>query len=164
MLRVIVVACVALLACTASAGATTSPATQLDRALDRLVAMRGGPMGAISIVQRGAARIVYRAGVGDRKRRAPLRSTDHMRLASTSKAFNGAVALSLVDKGMLSLDDTIAQRLPALPAAWGPVTLRQLLDHTSGLPDFSEPSTTRRRCGATRARSSCPTTSCCPSW
>ena len=61
-----------------------------------------------------------------------------MRMASTSKAFSGAVVLALVDKGMLSLDDTIGQRLPALPAAWGAVTLRQLLDHTSGLPDFTE--------------------------
>jgi D-alanyl-D-alanine carboxypeptidase len=61
-----------------------------------------------------------------------------MRMASTSKAFSGAVALALVDRGTLSLDDTIAQRLPNLPADWGPVTLRQLLDHTSGLPDFTE--------------------------
>jgi D-alanyl-D-alanine carboxypeptidase len=38
---------------------------------------------------------------------------------------------------MLWLDDTIAQRLPTLPAAWGPVTLRQLLNHASGLPDFA---------------------------
>jgi D-alanyl-D-alanine carboxypeptidase len=61
-----------------------------------------------------------------------------MRIASTAKAFSGAAALSLVQKGLLSLDDTIGQRLPSLPAAWGTVTLRQLLNHTSGLPDFSQ--------------------------
>jgi len=137
VLRAALLALVALLACTASAGAATSPAQKLDREMHRLVTMRQGPIGAIAIVQRGSKRTVYRAGVGDRSSRTPLRSTDHMRLASTSKAFNGAVALALVDQGMLGLDDTIAQRLPALPAAWGPVTLRQLLDHTSGLPDFS---------------------------
>jgi D-alanyl-D-alanine carboxypeptidase len=141
MLRVALLVVLGLLACAGSAGAATSPARQLDNALDKLVAMQGGPPGAISVVQRGATRSVHRAGVADRRRRAPIRSADHMRLASTSKAFNGAVALSLVDKDMLSLDDTIAQRLPALPAAWGPVTLRQLLDHTSGLPDFSEAET-----------------------
>ena len=100
--------------------------------------MPGGPPGAISIVQRGAKRTVHRAGVGDRRTRTPIRGTDHMRMASTSKAFSGAVVLALVDKGMLSLDDTIGQRLPALPAAWGAVTLRQLLAHTSGLPDFTQ--------------------------
>ena len=140
MLRVLLLAFVALLACAGSAAAASSPAKQLDNALDRLVAGPGGPPGAISIVQRGATRTVHRAGVAKRGRRAPIRSIDHMRLASTSKAFNGAVALSLVDKGVLSLDDTIAQRLPGLPAAWGPVTLRQLLNHTSGLPDFTRPS------------------------
>ena len=60
-----------------------------------------------------------------------------MRVASVAKAFSGAVALQLVDSGHLSLDDTIADRLPALPAAWGSVTLRELLQHTSGLPDFT---------------------------
>jgi len=141
MPRVIVLACVALLAFAASAGAATNAAKRLDRALDRLVAMPRGPMGAIAIVQRGSARTVHRAGVSDRNRRNPIRSTDHMRMASTSKAFSGAVALALVDQGMLSLDDTIGQRLPTLPAAWAPVTLRQLLDHTSGLPDFTKSTT-----------------------
>ena len=61
-----------------------------------------------------------------------------MRIASTSKAFSGAVALTLVAQHRLSLDDTIARLLPSLPNAWGGVTLRELLDHTSGLEDFSE--------------------------
>ena len=61
-----------------------------------------------------------------------------MRLASVSKAFSGAVALSLVAEGKLSLDDTVGRWLPSLPVAWAPVTLRQLLQHTSGIPDFSQ--------------------------
>ena len=60
-----------------------------------------------------------------------------MRIASVSKAFSGAVALSLVDDGRLSLNDTIAARLPILPAAWGAVTLRQLLGHTGGIPNYT---------------------------
>lgn len=38
---------------------------------------------------------------------------------------------------MLSLDDTVAQRLPGLPAAWGAITMRQLLQHRSGLPNYT---------------------------
>jgi D-alanyl-D-alanine carboxypeptidase len=71
-----------------------------------------------------------------------------MRIASVSKAFSGAAALSLVSKGDLSLDDTIGERLPDLPAAWSHVTLRQLLNHTSGLPDFTR---SRRFVAAVRA-------------
>ena len=60
-----------------------------------------------------------------------------MRLASTSKAYSGAVALSLVRRGQLALDDTIGERLPGFPAAWSAVTLRQALHHTSGLPNYT---------------------------
>jgi D-alanyl-D-alanine carboxypeptidase len=59
-----------------------------------------------------------------------------MRIASVAKAFNGATALVLVDQGVLRLTDTIGRWLPKLPAAWHSVTLRQLLSHTSGVPDF----------------------------
>lgn len=61
----------------------------------------------------------------------------HMRIASVAKAFSGAVALALVDRRALALSDTIGTRLPKLPRAWRTVTLRDALNHTSGLPDFS---------------------------
>jgi D-alanyl-D-alanine carboxypeptidase len=134
-------ATIALVALVPSASAATTADRQLDAAMKKLVAMKGGPPGAISVVQRDGQRKVHRAGVANLRHRTPLRSTDHMRIASMSKAFSGAVALSLVEKGVLSLDDTIAQRLPSLPAAWGQVTLRQLLDHTSGLPDYTKDKT-----------------------
>jgi D-alanyl-D-alanine carboxypeptidase len=60
-----------------------------------------------------------------------------MRVASVAKAFNAATALALVARGALSLDDRVGTRLPYLPHAWADVTLRQLLGHTSGIPDFS---------------------------
>jgi D-alanyl-D-alanine carboxypeptidase len=43
----------------------------------------------------------------------------------------------LVAEGKLALDDTVDKVLPAQPAAWADVTLAQLLQHTSGVPDFS---------------------------
>lgn len=139
-LRAALAALLIVLVGTGSAVAAT-PARQadaaLDRALKRLVAMPGGPPGVIAVVQRGNRVKVHTAGYGDVETKRKPRGTDHMRIASTAKAFSGAVALSLVAKGVLSLDDTLAQRLPSLPAAWGAVTLRQLLNHTSGIPDFT---------------------------
>lgn len=114
------------------------PDVALDRALEDLVTMPGGPPGVIAIVQRDQYLEVDSFGVENLKSGTPPRVEDHMRLASTSKAFSGAVALSLVEDGALSLDDTIGERLPGLPEAWSEVTLRQLLNHTSGLPDFSQ--------------------------
>jgi len=110
----------------------------LDRALEELVAMEGGPPGGIAIVQRGKHREVHTFGVANVRTGRPMRIHDRMRIASTAKAFSGAVALSLVSEGTLSLQDTIGKRLPELPEAWWEVTLKQLLNHTSGIPDFSQ--------------------------
>jgi D-alanyl-D-alanine carboxypeptidase len=136
-----------------AAPATASVATEradaaLDRALDGLVARRGGPPGVVATVRRGSEITVHTAGVADGKTRRKIQVTDRMRMASTAKAFSGAVTLSLVSAGRLSLDDTIAGRLEGLPAAWGSVTLGQALHHTSGLPDFSGSEEFRRLVGA----------------
>jgi D-alanyl-D-alanine carboxypeptidase len=61
-----------------------------------------------------------------------------MRMASVAKAFSGATALSVAADGTLSLGDTIGKWLPGLPQAWWPVALRELLNHTSGVRDFSK--------------------------
>jgi D-alanyl-D-alanine carboxypeptidase len=135
-----VVAVVLVLAgATQAVAAPVRPAREdvaLDQALQRLVALPGGPPGVISVVQRDGDLQVHAAGVSQVGRPGLPRPTDAMHVASTAKAFNGAVALSLVDRGLLRLDDTIGQRRPDLPRAWYPATLRQLLNHTSGVPDF----------------------------
>jgi D-alanyl-D-alanine carboxypeptidase len=113
------------------------PGAALDGALRSLVARHGGPPGVIAIVQRGQHREVHAFGVRNIETGQPMRPNDRTRVASAAKAFSGGVALSLVSKGQLSLGDTIGERLPELPDAWSEVTLRQLLNHTSGIPDFS---------------------------
>ena len=109
----------------------------LDRALKDLVAMEGGPPGVIAVVQRGQHRKVHTFGVRNIKSGLPIRVDDRMRIASVAKAFSGAVALSLVSEGKLSLHDTIGKWLrELLPEAWWEVTLRQLLNHTSGIFNY----------------------------
>jgi D-alanyl-D-alanine carboxypeptidase len=66
-------------------------------------------------------------GVGDVATGRPIAPDDTVRIASVSKAFNGAVALSLVTQKKLSLTDTIGRLLPFLPKSWAPVTLAELL-------------------------------------
>jgi len=110
----------------------------VQRLLDRLVGTPGGPVGAIVTFYRGGRTTVLRAGRADASRSGAPGLGDHMRIASISKAFTGAVALHLVQAGRLGLDDTIGRRLPGvLPRAWSMVTVREMLNHTSGLPDYT---------------------------
>ena len=121
-----------------TAAAATPRDDDLRAQLEELVHAPGGPPGAIAVLQRDGVRRVVRAGVADLATGRTPQPDDHMRIASTAKAFSGAVALSLVDRHALRLDETIGERLPQLPSAWHAVTLRQLLNHTSGLPDYTE--------------------------
>jgi D-alanyl-D-alanine carboxypeptidase len=156
-----VIAAVAALLAAGSTAATGAPGpSQRDAALDRalavLVSTRSGPPGAIALVQRGPRLTVHAFGVARVGETRPPRAGDRMKIASVSKAFSGAVALALVHRGALSLDDTIGGRLPELPAAWHAVTLRELLNHTSGLPDYTGSPAARRAVAASLGRSPAP--------
>ena len=127
------------------AGGGDRSGASLQRALNQLVAMPAGPPGVIVVVQHGRRRAVYQAGTASLAHPRPLSASDHERLASVSKAFSGAVALSLVSRGRLRLTDTIGRWLPELPRAWHRVTLREMLQHRSGLPDYTSSKALARR-------------------
>ncbi len=127
------------------ARAPVSAGAVLQQALNRLVVMPHGLHGVIVIVQRRARSSVYQAGTASLARRRPPSTSDHARLTSFAGTYSGTVALSLVSRGELRLSDTIGRVLPALPRAWHRVTLRELLQHRSGLPDYTASKALQRR-------------------
>jgi D-alanyl-D-alanine carboxypeptidase len=126
-----------LVVMTPGGAATDSPDAKLDAALQAIVAKADGPPGISVVVQRDATPVLHTAGVADTGTKAKIAIDDSVRMASVAKAFSGAAAMSLVGDGTLSLDDTIGAKLPDLPKAWADVTLGQLMQHTSGVPDFT---------------------------
>jgi D-alanyl-D-alanine carboxypeptidase len=148
--------CLAVAASPALAAKPRAADRALDRALERVVNMENGSPGAIALVHRGGSTRVHRAGVANAKSDRRWRPTDHMKLASVSKTFNGAVALRLVERGRLELNDTIGELLPTLPAVWAPITLGQLLHHTSGLPNYTESPSFQATLGANLLRDFTP--------
>jgi D-alanyl-D-alanine carboxypeptidase len=126
-----------------------SGASALQRALDQVAAMPDGRPGVIGIVQHGSRNELYQAGTESLADRRALRASGHARLASIAKTYSAAVALGLVSRlvsrGKLRLSDTIGRVLPSLPRAWHRVTLRELLQHRSGLPDYSTSQALRKR-------------------
>ncbi|QQM41586.1 serine hydrolase domain-containing protein [Streptomyces liliifuscus] len=81
------------------------------------------------------------AGVADKATGAAARSGDRFRMASASKTFVATVVLQLVGEGRLSLDDTVEHWLPGVVSGNGndgsAITVRQLLQHTSGLFNYT---------------------------
>jgi D-alanyl-D-alanine carboxypeptidase len=141
-LRILLIGCLALATLVVAApgvgAATSKEEAALQRALDAFVKRADGPNGISVVVQSGAEPSQLTAGYGDVATKTPFGLTDAMRLASVAKAFSGAAALSAVADGKLTLDSTVGEILPQQSATWAKVTLAQLLQHTSGIPDFSK--------------------------
>ncbi len=133
----LVIASLVVVAPGASA-ASSKADTALQKALDAFVKRPDGPAGISVVVQRAADPVQFTAGYGDVAMKTPFGLTDAMRLASVAKAFSGAAAMSAVADGKLTVDSTVGEILPQQSATWADVTLAQLLQHTSGIPDFSK--------------------------
>src|SRR4029453_16803608 len=73
-------------------------------------------------------------GTAEREGHIPVRTDAPFRIASITKVFVAVVVLQLVEEGRLGLDDPASRYAPDA-APWH-VTIRQLLNHTSGIPDF----------------------------
>ena len=137
-----VVAILAVALAGLAGGATLAEAgkrlDKLQSGLDEVVRLPEGPPGASALIKRRGKSTFLKAGVANLENGATYHRNDHFRIASTSKAFSGAVALDLVDQGALSLDSTIGDVLPNPPDTWSGITLRQLLQHTSGIPSYTK--------------------------
>ncbi len=122
--------------------ALTLPAQTLTQQLDQLLtnglSTTHCPGLSLTVAQNN--RIVYSGarGFADLEQNVPMTPASVHRLASVSKPISGTILLDLVHKGMLSLDAPIRQYLPDLPAAYQPITLRQLLGHQSGILDETQ--------------------------
>jgi CubicO group peptidase (beta-lactamase class C family) len=84
----------------------------------------------VPIVRAGYGMANYELGV-------PNTPATVFRIASLTKAFTSMAILQLHASGALNLGDAICQYLTPCPAHWAPITIRQLLTHTSGIPNFS---------------------------
>jgi D-alanyl-D-alanine carboxypeptidase len=136
-LLVAAIACCVALTVPAGALSRTSADFALDQALAKFVARSDGPPGIAVAVQRGPAVLLHQAGSLIAGERTRFELTDHTRVASVAKAYSGATSLAEVSAGALALDSTVGKVLTGMPSTWADVTLAQLLQHTSGIPDFS---------------------------
>ena len=113
-------------------------AARLDKVIDTAVAEKR-LVGTVVLVARDGKVVYHRAaGLADREAGRPMRENAVFRYSSVTKPFVSAAVMKLVEDGKLNLDDPVTKWLPdfrpKLADGTQPViTLRQLLNHTSGL-------------------------------
>jgi CubicO group peptidase (beta-lactamase class C family) len=90
----------------------------------------------LAVVRQGRLVKLGNYGLANVQDSVPVTSQTRFFLNSITKAFVGVAVMQLVEAGKLELTAPVGRYLPELPATWHPVTVRQLLTHTSGLPDI----------------------------
>src|SRR6266540_545320 len=118
------------------AGSTATPDVRLQQLLDSWRQRADVPAVALAVDGPGRSRFVAASGTGERGGGVPVTVEGQFRVASTTKLFLATVVLQLVEEGRLHLDAPVAAYVPGFSQAHG-VTIRQLLDHTSGIPDYT---------------------------
>ncbi|MFJ7910369.1 serine hydrolase domain-containing protein [Kitasatospora sp. NPDC096204] len=108
--------------------------------LNALVKDDGMPAALASVKGRDGRTRNYTAGVGDLATRAKVPVDGQIRIGSNTKPFTAVVVLQLVAEGKVGLDSPVETYLPGLLRGDGidgrDITVRQLLQHTSGLPEY----------------------------
>jgi D-alanyl-D-alanine carboxypeptidase len=127
------------------AACSTAPTLDLQAELDAAVAHNGGRGGGILRVETRDGTLLWEGASGNASGTTPLEPGDAFEIQSVTKTFTAATALRLVEDGRLALDAPLASLIPSDAAGtlvidghdYGPeLTIRQLLAHRAGLPDY----------------------------
>jgi CubicO group peptidase (beta-lactamase class C family) len=112
----------------------SEPTDAVDSYIRDEMAKRQIPGLAVAVIRQDRIQKLAAYGTASLEFSVPVTTNTLFSVASVSKAFVGVGIMRLVEDRALSLEDPIGQHLDAIPIAWRSVTVRQLLNHTSGLP------------------------------
>jgi D-alanyl-D-alanine carboxypeptidase len=108
--------------------------TVLDRALDTVMDSNEIPGAVAGVWAPSRGSWFVAKGEADVQAGTPMKTSDEFRIASVTKTFTATMVLILADEGELSLDDKLSEYLPEIANSEN-ITIRQLLNHTSGIRD-----------------------------
>jgi CubicO group peptidase (beta-lactamase class C family) len=92
---------------------------------------------ALAVIKDGKILKAQAYGFADVDSKVPATTNTVFRIGSVSKQFVATAIMMLVEEGKLSLDDPVSKYLDGTPHRWKNITIRHLLTHTSGIPDFN---------------------------
>jgi len=111
-----------------------SSRAQLQAQTDSLVSL--GVPGIILLVKDRSRSITLTSGVSSLTATTSMRPNDRFRIGSLTKTYLSAIVLQLVAESRVSLDDRVERWVPGAISNGGSITIRQLLNHTSGIFDY----------------------------
>ena len=94
--------------------------------------------GSVLISQHGHVLLSKGYGLADRAQKTPNGPQTRFAIASNTKQFTAAAVMLLEVQGKLKVSDLICKYIPDCPSAWGVITIKELLTHTSGIPNYTE--------------------------
>lgn len=95
-------------------------------------------MGSVLVAKGDTVLLAESAGWANLEWKIAPTPATKFRIGSVTKQFTAACVLLLAERGKLSIDDALVKFIPSAPETWKPVTLRQLLSHTGGIPNFTD--------------------------
>jgi len=110
---------------------------QVDAIFSRLIAP-GDPGAAVLVVKDSRTVFEHGYGVTDLRTHHPIDASTNFRLASVTKQFTAMAIMLLAHDGKLHYDDPLTGIFPEFPSYGKNITIRNLLNHTSGLPDYED--------------------------
>ena len=100
---------------------------------------------SVAVVKAGQVLLAKGYGLANIEHQVPVTPATIFQSGSVGKQFTAALVLLLVEEGKIRLDDSIRTYLPNAPAVWAPITIRHLLTHSSGIPDYTAGTVDYRR-------------------
>lgn len=130
------IACVLVLACEGQEPFPTEDVARFESALATTHEAQGAVGTAMTVGDGAGRRWVGYAGLADRESGRAVDEHTLIRSASVGKTFTGALILALHEEGALSVDDALSRHVDLVPNG-DAITLRMLLQHTSGVPNYT---------------------------
>ena len=127
------------------AAQTSAPLAAVERFLRAERARQRIPGMSVAVLRGDRVLLARGYGFANLEHRVAATDSTIYQSGSVGKQFTAAAVVLLAEEGRLGLDDPLRRHLPEGPEAWSGITLRHLLTHTSGIPDYADSTLDYRR-------------------